>query len=141
VQEQGPAPSTGMQGIFADYQIDRKTSNIDQLRRTFALPQDAERISQFKCALEGKAGQLHVTTYHVCFLAAGAAKKVTAGYVELASVAKAKTRFKLFGGTGGGITLSFSDGRVLNFASCAQRDDAIASIKAAAAKQSVALDP
>jgi hypothetical protein len=119
--------------------VDRKTSDIGDLRRTFALPNDALRLSKFKCTLDSKPGQLHITTYHVCFLGAGAAKKLTLPYADISSVIKAKTRFKIFGNSGGGLTITTTDGRVINLAGCINRDEAVNSIKEAGALQGVTL--
>jgi len=51
--------ANGMQSILSDYQVDRKTSDIGDLRRTFALPSDSQRLSKYKCTFDGKAGQVH----------------------------------------------------------------------------------
>jgi len=63
--------------------------------------------------------QIHVTTYHLCFLGA-ANKKLTIPYADIASVSKAKTRFKLFGGGGTGLVISLNDGRTINLSRSAR---------------------
>jgi len=80
--------------------------------------------------------QIHVTTYHLCFLGA-ANKKLTIPYADIASVSKAKTRFKLFGGGGTGLVISLNDGRTINLSSCMNRDEAMQGIKQAGMAQGV----
>ena len=41
---------------------------MDQLRRVFDLPENAERLRKYKCALTSQPGVLFITTYHLCFI-------------------------------------------------------------------------
>ena len=58
-------------------------SGMEPLRKAFALPADAVRIARFRCALSSPPGYLHVTTYHLCFLASFGGKKLAIGFSEL----------------------------------------------------------
>jgi len=68
--EDGPAEGDvqSMRSMFVDCNIDRKTSNIDQIRRAFQLPDDAENVTKYKCSLSSQPGVLFVTTYDLCFM-------------------------------------------------------------------------
>merc|ERR1712087_740565 len=112
-----------MHSMFVDFNIDRKTSNIDLLKRHFNLPNDTVRIKKFKCALVSAPGQLHLTTHHLCFMGGLGGKKWSMPLTEVKSLQKAK-RFKFSPGQGHQIKVGLKNGDTMVFNGFTQREEA-----------------
>mmetsp|Transcript_39479 Transcript_39479/g.65459 ORF Transcript_39479/g.65459 Transcript_39479/m.65459 type:complete len:449 (+) Transcript_39479:119-1465(+) len=112
-----------MHQLFVDFNIDRKTSNIDLLKRQFGLPEDTVRIKKFKCAMVSAPGQLHLTTYHLCFMGGLGGKKWITPLNEVVRIIKAK-RFRFSPGQGHQIKVGLKNGDVMVFNGFIQREEA-----------------
>jgi len=111
-----------MRAMFVDCNLDRKTSNMDQLKRVFDLPSDAERLKKYKCALTSQPGVLFVTTYHLCFIGGLGGKKLKIELRDISSVQKAK-RFTFSPGKGHSIKVTRTSGETSQFNGLVQRDE------------------
>jgi len=87
----------GLRETLMHFNLDRKLAP-DKLIKSFDLPEGSERLGKFTCSLGNAIGQLHVTTYHLCFLGA-LGKKLLVPLADVSSIVKAK-RFKLTPGVG-----------------------------------------
>jgi len=87
----------GLRETLMHFNLDRKLVP-EKLIKSFDLPESSERLGKFTCSLGNAIGQLHVTTYHLCFLGA-LGKKLLVPLADVSSVVKAK-RFKLTPGVG-----------------------------------------
>merc|ERR1719197_863895 len=82
----------GLRETLMHFNLDRKLVP-EKLVKSFDLPEGSERLGKFTCSLGNAIGQLHVTTYHMCFLGA-LGKKLLIKLDDIKAIAKAK-RFKL----------------------------------------------
>jgi len=115
----GPPPSAravaeegggDMHTMFVDFNLDRKASGIDQLRRAFELPTETVRLRRYKCAFSNQPGYLHVTTTHLCYLGGfGGNKKLCIPLTQIAGVSKAK-RFAFSPGKGHALKVTVASG-------------------------------
>jgi len=87
----------GLREALMHFNLDRKLVP-EKLIKSFDLPEGSERLGKFTCSLGNAIGQLHVTTYHLCFLGA-LGKKLLVPLADIVSIVKAK-RFKLTPGVG-----------------------------------------
>uniref|UniRef100_A0A6S9XZE7 Protein kinase domain-containing protein n=1 Tax=Chrysotila carterae TaxID=13221 RepID=A0A6S9XZE7_CHRCT len=113
-----------MHSMFVDFNLDRKASGMEQLRRVFDLPETSVRLKKFKCALGSQPGQLHVTTNHLCFLGGLGGKKLTVPLDKVKTISKAK-RFKFSPGAGHSIKVVVDDTTHM-FNGFMQREEAFA---------------
>lgn len=112
-----------MHSMFVDFNIDRKTSNIELLKKHFNLPTDTVRLKKFKCALVSAPGQLHLTTHHLCFMGGLGGRKWSVPLTEVKSLQKAK-RFKFSPGQGHQIKVGLKNGDTMVFNGFTQREEA-----------------
>lgn len=101
-RKRGDAPQEqselhGLREALMHFNLDRKLMP-EKLIKNFDLPEGSERLGKFTCTLGNAIGQLHVTTFHLCFLGA-LGKKLLVPLADVASIARAK-RFKLTPGAG-----------------------------------------
>jgi calcium/calmodulin-dependent protein kinase I len=90
------APS-GLREALMHFNLDRKLVPA-KLIKCFDLPENSASVGKFACSLGSAIGQLHVTTYHLCFLGA-LGRKLLVPLADIVSVVRAK-RFKLMPGAG-----------------------------------------
>jgi len=128
-----------MHSMFVDFNLDRKASGMDQLRRAFELPSETLRLKRYKCSLGNQPGQLHVTTTHLCYLGGlGGNKKLNIPLKSISAVTKAK-RFKFSPGAGHSIKIGLSEGNTHMFNGFTQREEAYNLICEVCKKAGVAL--
>jgi len=129
---------TDLHSMFTNFNIDRKTANLNKLRRNFDfLPEDTQLIDKLKCSYGSTYGKLYLTLTHICFLPGmGTSKKVWFETKEITTLKKMK-RYKFTPGKGAAIAIVTKDGEV-QFNGFAKRDlvfDEIAKLAPSAKKE------